>query len=64
MNYMKEFRLQQNIYFTVLHIEFDFAIVISGFQSLCTSHVTYYNEKMSIPTLHIYGETDQIIPTG
>ncbi|XP_076174765.1 esterase CG5412 [Ptiloglossa arizonensis] len=47
----------------LLHIEFDFAIVISGFQSLCTSHVTYYNEKMSIPTLHIYGETDQIIPT-
>lgn len=48
----------------MLKIKFDFAIIISGFKSLCTPHAIYYDEKISIPSLHIYGETDQVIPTG
>ncbi|XP_053979215.1 esterase AGAP003155 [Hylaeus volcanicus] len=46
----------------LLQIKFDFAIIISGFKSLCANHAIYYDEKIKIPTLHIYGESDQIIP--
>ena len=51
-------------HFVVLQIKFDFAIIISGFKSLCTPHAVYYNGKIIIPSLHIYGKTDQVIPTG
>lgn len=51
-------------YFVVLQIKFEFAIIISGFKSLCTPHGIYYDGKISIPSLHIYGKTDQVIPTG
>ncbi|KOX67621.1 Ovarian cancer-associated 2 protein like protein, partial [Melipona quadrifasciata] len=47
----------------LLQIKFDFAIIISGFKSLCTPHAVYYNGKINIPSLHIYGKTDQVIPT-
>ncbi|KAK0174732.1 hypothetical protein PV327_010468 [Microctonus hyperodae] len=43
-------------------IKFDFAVLISGFKSLCQPHAKFYNEKISIPTLHIYGNSDRIIP--
>ncbi|KAF7994463.1 hypothetical protein HCN44_003935 [Aphidius gifuensis] len=43
-------------------IKFDFAILISGFKSLCQPHQIYYNEKINLPSLHVYGETDKIIP--
>nr|XP_012227113.1 PREDICTED: UPF0483 protein CG5412 isoform X2 [Linepithema humile] len=46
-----------------LQIEFNFAIAISGFKSLCAPHAIYYDEEIDIPSLHIYGENDQIIPT-
>ncbi|KAK1134772.1 hypothetical protein K0M31_007543 [Melipona bicolor] len=47
----------------LLQIKFDFGIIISGFKSLCTPHAVYYNGKINIPSLHIYGKTDQVIPT-
>lgn len=50
--------------FSVIPIEFNFAILISGFKSLCKPHKMYYDEKISLPTLHVYGEGDKIIPTG
>lgn len=50
--------------FIVLQIEFNFAIIISGFKSLCAPHAKYYDEKIDVPSLHIYGENDQVIPTG
>lgn len=53
------FMQQKNL----LQIKFDFAIIISGFKSLCKPHAMYYDEKISIPSLHIFGETDQVIPT-
>ncbi|XP_014237516.1 esterase OVCA2 [Trichogramma pretiosum] len=46
-----------------LPINFDFAIIISGFKSLCQPHEIYYNEQITLPTLHVYGEGDQVIPT-
>lgn len=49
---------------TVTPIKFDFAIIISGFKSLCEPHAYLYNEQLSLNTLHVYGETDKIIPTG
>jgi len=48
----------------VLQIEFDFAIMISGFKSLCAPHAKYYDEEIDTPSLHIYGENDQVIPIG
>lgn len=51
-------------FFIVLQIEFNFAIMISGFKSLCAPHAKYYDEKIDVPSLHIYGENDQVIPTG
>ncbi|XP_018404405.1 PREDICTED: cysteine and histidine-rich domain-containing protein-like [Cyphomyrmex costatus] len=47
----------------ILRIEFNFVIVISGFKSLCAPHAKYYDEEIDIPSLHIYGENDQVIPT-
>ncbi|XP_033225405.1 esterase OVCA2 isoform X2 [Belonocnema kinseyi] len=45
-------------------IQFDFAILVSGFKSLCEPHAIYYKEvKFDLPTLHVYGEGDKIIPT-
>jgi len=38
--------------------------MISGFKSLCAPHAKYYDEEIDMPSLHIYGENDQIIPTG
>lgn len=48
----------------VLQIEYDFAILISGFKSLCAPHAKYYDEEIVMPSLHVYGENDQVIPTG
>ncbi|XP_017796088.1 PREDICTED: esterase OVCA2, partial [Habropoda laboriosa] len=49
------FMQQKNL----LPIKFDFVIIISGFKSMCAPHATYYDGKISIPSLHIYGKTDQ-----
>ncbi|KAG5317621.1 OVCA2 Esterase, partial [Pseudoatta argentina] len=47
----------------ILQIKFDFVIMISGFKSLCAPHAKYYDEEIDMPSLHIYGENDQVIPT-
>ncbi|XP_031846144.1 esterase AGAP003155 [Nomia melanderi] len=47
----------------LLQAKFKFAIIISGFKSLCAPHEIYYDEKINIPSLHIYGENDLVIPT-
>ncbi|XP_051173175.1 esterase OVCA2 [Leptopilina boulardi] len=45
-------------------IKFNFAILISGFKSLCEPHAIFYKDiKIELPTLHVYGEGDKIIPT-
>ena len=49
-------------YFSVTKIKPDFAIMSSGFCSGSLAHKNYYDKTIEIPTLHIYGKTDQIIP--
>ncbi|XP_015121354.1 esterase OVCA2 [Diachasma alloeum] len=44
-------------------INFKFAILISGFKSLCAPHAKFYDEPIDLPTLHVFGESDKIIPT-
>ncbi|XP_061460785.1 esterase OVCA2 [Rhineura floridana] len=41
---------------------FDFAIVVAGFKSRAASHRSYYREPISMPSLHVLGETDRVIP--
>lgn len=43
--------------------EFKFAILVSGFKSHCPAYSSYYDLKspINIPSLHIWGDTDQII---
>ncbi|XP_066492328.1 esterase OVCA2 isoform X2 [Tiliqua scincoides] len=41
---------------------FDFAILIAGFKSRATPHQSYYQESITVPSLHVLGETDRVIP--
>lgn len=50
--------------FLVTKCKFDFAIMAAGFKSKTLPHLKYYNEPINIPTLHIFGDTDKVIPTG
>ncbi|XP_020709145.2 esterase CG5412 isoform X1 [Athalia rosae] len=43
-------------------IRFNFAVMISGFKSRCESHSVFYTECLDIPSLHVYGTGDQIVP--
>lgn len=38
-----------------------FAILAAGFKSGSLVHLNYYNDNISIPSLHIFGDTDEII---
>lgn len=46
-----------------IDIDFRFAIIVSGFKSNCILHSKYYDQKIYINSLHVIGETDQIITT-
>lgn len=39
-----------------------FAILAASFRSGSLAHLNYYEESIIIPSLHIYGEADTIIP--
>lgn len=41
---------------------FKFAILVAGFKSMSTVHEKFYEKTIKIPSLHIIGETDQVIP--
>ncbi|XP_034244082.1 esterase OVCA2 [Thrips palmi] len=41
---------------------FKFAIFSSGYLSRCVAHQNLYTDKLGLPTLHIFGETDTVIP--
>ncbi|GJQ82044.1 hypothetical protein Trydic_g6920 [Trypoxylus dichotomus] len=47
----------------LLNFNFDFAIITSGFKSGSLPHLKYYEDLINIPSLHIFGEDDGIIPT-
>ncbi|XP_063368271.1 esterase AGAP003155 [Cydia amplana] len=41
---------------------FNFAIFASGFRSGSLVHKGFYDEEINLPSLHVYGEGDSIIP--
>ncbi|XP_018324091.1 esterase AGAP003155-like [Agrilus planipennis] len=46
----------------LLSYHFSFAIMAAGFPSYSLPHVNYYSDKIKLPSLHIFGEQDDIIP--
>lgn len=42
--------------------QFKFAILCAGFKSRSTAHQKYYSRPITCPVLHVYGDTDQVIP--
>lgn len=38
--------------------------MISGFKSGSLPHQKYYRDQINMPTMHVYGMNDQIIPKG
>ena len=43
-------------------IRFKFGIIIAGFMSGQVQHEIYYDNKINMPTLHVIGKTDKVIP--
>lgn len=41
---------------------FRFAILIAGFRSACTEHDQFYKTALQIPSLHVFGQEDRVIP--
>ncbi|KAL4647574.1 hypothetical protein GN956_G8032 [Arapaima gigas] len=43
--------------------KFHFAILVAGFQSACSQHAKFYTcGPLTIPSLHVFGQTDRVIP--
>ena len=49
------------LHFTEEDLNFKFAILVAGFKSRSQPHDALYQVPIEIPTLHVYGETDQVI---
>lgn len=43
---------------------FKFAIFASGYLSRCVAHQNMYYDQLGLPTLHVFGESDTVIPEG
>ncbi|XP_076024687.1 esterase OVCA2 [Genypterus blacodes] len=41
---------------------FRFAILVAGFCSACTEHQRFYSAPLQIPSLHVFGLEDRVIP--
>uniref|UniRef100_A0AAQ4QWG3 Esterase OVCA2 n=1 Tax=Gasterosteus aculeatus aculeatus TaxID=481459 RepID=A0AAQ4QWG3_GASAC len=41
---------------------FRFAIFVAGFRSACEEHKRFYNSPLEIPSLHVFGLEDRVIP--
>ena len=50
--------------FSACPFQFRFAILVAGFKSNSLQHSSVYSECITIPTLHVFGDTDQVIPKG
>ncbi|XP_048374414.1 esterase OVCA2 [Sphaerodactylus townsendi] len=42
--------------------QFDFAVLIAGFKSRALDHCSFYQAPIQVPSLHVLGETDRVIP--
>ena len=52
------------ISFSACPFQFRFAILVACFKSNSLQHSSVYSERITIPTLHVFGDTDQVIPKG
>ncbi|XP_060086121.1 esterase OVCA2-like [Ylistrum balloti] len=41
--------------------QFDFVILVAGFKSRQSPHQDLYTTKLSLPSLHVFGDTDKVI---
>lgn len=41
---------------------FRFAVLVAGFRSLCKEHEKFYSTTLQIPSLHVFGLEDRVIP--
>ncbi|XP_056141133.1 esterase OVCA2 [Lampris incognitus] len=41
---------------------FRFAILVAGFRSVCEKHQKFYTVPLLIPSLHVFGQEDRVIP--
>ncbi|CAL1573081.1 unnamed protein product [Knipowitschia caucasica] len=41
---------------------FRFAVLVAGFRSACSEHERFYERVLEIPTLHVFGLDDRVIP--
>lgn len=46
------------------YLSFKFAILVAAFKSRSSGHSIYYTEPITCPTLHVFGDTDRVIPKG
>lgn len=55
---------EQNLQSRYPFIKFKYAFIVSGFRSGQTQHDIYFDSdhKIKTPSIHIFGETDQVIP--
>ncbi|XP_019952578.2 esterase OVCA2 [Paralichthys olivaceus] len=41
---------------------FRFAVLVAGFRSACKEHLRFYSTPLQIPSLHVFGLEDRVIP--
>lgn len=46
------------------HFNFRFAVLVAGFRSACREHERFYAAPLRIPSLHVFGLEDKVIPDG
>lgn len=46
----------------VPEFSFRFAILVAGFRSACKEHQKFYNPPLQIPSMHVFGLEDRVIP--
>ena len=44
--------------------QFDFVILVAGFKSRQKPHENLYTKKFTVPSLHVFGDSDKVIPKG
>ncbi|KAM9788782.1 esterase OVCA2 [Neosynchiropus ocellatus] len=42
--------------------DFRFAILVAGFRSACAQHQRFYSATIRMPSLHVFGQEDRVIP--
>ncbi|MED6267530.1 Ovarian cancer-associated protein 2 [Characodon lateralis] len=45
-----------------LELDFRFSILVAGFRSACEEHQKFYDAPLQIPSLHVFGLEDRVIP--